>query len=71
MAKCASCEKPFTSVSIETMNGGVLFGVDRKVNVYVCPYCKTAVGAEIDPIALRTEIVAHVAKLLGKPSPFG
>ena len=55
--KCPACQKIVTS-----LRGGnleVTFSMVNSFNAvtYNCPHCNTILGCEIDPIALRTDIV--------------
>ena len=66
--KCPSCgQVPFRiniqSVDMQTPDGTTYRGVS-----YVCPNaaCQTILGASIDPVAIKSDILAKVQKLLGR-----
>jgi hypothetical protein len=65
MAKCPKCEKTFSNVRCEHVDvnasGGDWHGV-----AYSCPWCQSALGVEIDPIALKTDIVNQLMQALRK-----
>jgi hypothetical protein len=64
--KCPSCGKVVSRLDGDGVE--VDFGVGsvrRRALTYNCPSCQAVLGCEIDPIALRTEIVAQtVSELL-------
>lgn len=63
--KCPACDKP-----ILTLRGGttdVTFpGGTFKTIVFQCPSCTAVLGAQIDPIALRTDIINGTVERLMK-----
>jgi hypothetical protein len=64
MAKCPSCEKTFSSVTGEHTKVSVPAGRTWHGIVYMCPLCHAALSVEIDPIALKADIVQEVVKAL-------
>ena len=66
MAKCPGCERPFSNLSAEHTEISVPNGRTWHGIVYMCPVCRTAVGAEIDPITLKADIVNEVVAALRK-----
>jgi hypothetical protein len=58
------------TVRIAAVTATMFGGTDRKAVSYSCPACNAVLGVEIDPIALRTEIVSQtvdgVVRALGK-----
>jgi len=65
MAKCPRCEKPISRLSFTSLDAAS--GLDSwKAVVYSCPACGCAIGAQIDPLAIKADIVNDVAALLGK-----
>jgi len=59
MSKCPKCEQSLTEIRVEevTLNAG------RKVwngVTYFCPHCYTVLSVELDPIALKADIVKQV-----------
>lgn len=57
MGKCPKCEKLISSVKINPIEGRV--GTQAKLHclAYCCPYCSTVLSVEIDPIAIKTDMV--------------
>jgi len=64
MKKCPKCEKIITSVTIDDVNGCVLSMPTWKTISYQCPYCNTVLGVQIDPVAIKTDIVNEIVKAL-------
>lgn len=63
MGKCPKCDKILTFVNlsgldVHTPNGGALKGV-----TYECPMCQSVLSVQIDPIAVKTDIVNAIGKL--------
>jgi hypothetical protein len=65
-AKCPKCEASFTQVRGEKVTVNVPFGTSWNGISYSCPHCSTALTVEIDPIALKADIVSEVMKRLKK-----
>lgn len=63
---CPSCKTPVLSPIAEAVGITVISGIDRHGLTYKCPSCQTVLGCEIDPIALRSEIVQQVVDELFK-----
>jgi hypothetical protein len=62
--KCPGCGKvpthlSFNGIEIKRLGQNTWNGV-----TYLCPLCNTILGAEIDPIALKADIVNEVVKKL-------
>lgn len=67
LGKCSKCEKQLTHVHFEAVSIRQAFGVSGWKGVsYLCPNCKSILGVQIDPIAIRTEIVDQVVAELRK-----
>ena len=65
MAKCPKCDSLLGSMKIKEANASAGMGsVTWKGVFYLCPYCQTVLGASIDPIALKNDIVNSVVKKL-------
>jgi hypothetical protein len=70
-AKCPSCQKTIASLDGDGTNVSFNFGGESwKTIVFKCPLCNAVLGAQVDPIALRTDIVNmvtdRIAKLLNR-----
>lgn len=64
--KCPKCEKTLSQLTMEAVpiyqNMTVLWnGVS-----YLCPHCKTILGASLDPVALKTDTIAGLLLALRK-----
>lgn len=65
--KCPHCEAVINRVILKEVDGSVPFTSNTwKCVAYGCPSCQKAISVQIDPVALRTEILAGVKKLLGR-----
>jgi hypothetical protein len=62
--KCPKCEKSMGSLRIQGCDGNVVGGRSFKVIAICCPFCSTVLSAQIDPIAIKSDIVADIKKLL-------
>jgi phage FluMu protein Com len=59
-AKCPHCEKHLNSIRIDDITLNAFPGVDRKGVVYTCPMCFKVLSVEINPLAVRDEIVGQI-----------
>jgi hypothetical protein len=64
--KCPKCEKAVFSLQISATEAGEPFGTRWKALTYNCPYCNTILGCQIDPIAVKIDIVNEVLKGIKK-----
>lgn len=59
MSNCPSCEKKIQSIEMETIKG--IIGIQSYNLVsYNCPHCHVSLGVQMDPIALKTDIVNQI-----------
>ena len=60
--KCPNtdCRKTITKVQAEKVDVMVGFKLAWVGLSLLCPHCKTVLGASIDPIALKTDIVEAI-----------
>jgi len=65
MATCPKCEDPVTVLSIHPMTA-MAVGTTFKAVCYVCPSCDAVLGAGLDPIALKMDVVLEVLEGLRK-----
>jgi hypothetical protein len=63
LSKCPKCEQVFSHVSLNAVNVNAIGAAWNGVS-YDCPYCQTSLGVSIDPIAIKTDIVADLLKAL-------
>ena len=64
--KCPHCDKYVANLKVEAVDGHVTARPAWKAIALCCPMCNSMISAQIDPIAVRTEIVRQVEDLLKK-----
>ncbi len=62
LGKCPKCEKIISRVKIEDVDILVGFQPRWKGISYCCEHCNTVLNVEIDPIAIKAEIIDTVNK---------
>lgn len=60
IGKCPKCEKLVSSANLNEIEASVFMGTKWRTVTYNCPYCSTILGCQIDPIAIKTEIVSEI-----------
>jgi hypothetical protein len=66
--KCQKCEKVITYVRIEDVDVRVGFESRWHGVSYCCPFCNSVISVQIDPIALKTDIIDGVVEMLRRKS---
>jgi endogenous inhibitor of DNA gyrase (YacG/DUF329 family) len=63
-SKCPKCEKLVTRLNLNGMDASEPFkmGNGWKAITLTCPHCSSVLGAQIDPIAIRSDIVNAIKK---------
>lgn len=61
---CPKCETNMLRVDCEEINIYVSFNNQWRGLAYTCPTCHTVINIEMDPIALKHDIVMEIKKLL-------
>jgi len=64
MAKCPHCDGIISSFDLEEMTSSALFGQTWQTIAYVCPLCQKIISTQIDPIAIKTDIVNAIKPIL-------
>lgn len=64
--KCPKCEKLLSYATYSTPDIKQLGGRSWKGISINCPFCQTVLSMSIDPIAIKSDIVADIRKLLGR-----
>jgi uncharacterized protein with PIN domain len=64
--KCPKCDKTIAHAKAEAIELRVSPKEIYKGVSYLCPACKAVLGVEIDPIALKADIVRMVVERLGR-----
>lgn len=54
---CPHCKAPVSLVSIKDIQAQALLGATWKAVAYCCQACQAIISIQIDPIAIRTEII--------------
>jgi hypothetical protein len=62
--KCPKCETTITSVRIEDVDVQVGFEPAWRGISYCCPSCGSVLSVQIDPVALKTDIINGVVEQL-------
>jgi endogenous inhibitor of DNA gyrase (YacG/DUF329 family) len=63
--KCPKCEKLVMNVNISAIKAQVPFGQTSWNAVsYNCPSCQTVLSVQIDPVAIKTDIVQELFQKL-------
>jgi hypothetical protein len=63
---CPHCKSPVAAVNISDVQG--LTNLQNKWNciAYSCQACNCIISVQMDPVALRTDTLTEIARLLGK-----
>ena len=64
MKICPHCETVLTSVNIQDLTGNASGRTQWKCIAYTCPHCSKVLSVQIDPVALKTDTLNAVQKLL-------
>ncbi len=60
--KCPKCESTITNVKIEGVDVYVSMNKRWRGVSYICPSCNSVLSVQIDPVALKTDIINGVVK---------
>lgn len=64
--KCPKCNWTIAYATAEAIELRVLSQETYKGVTYSCPSCHAVLGAEVDPVALKADIVSEVLRGLGR-----
>jgi len=64
IGKCPKCEKILNSVNLEAIDIKEGFQSAWHGVSYCCPLCHTVLSVQIDPVALKTDIIEGIAQKL-------
>ena len=64
--KCPKCGQIMPHIKTEGVSAQVLFGKQWHGVSYQCPHCSTVLSVEIDPIAVKADIVNELFAKLRK-----
>jgi hypothetical protein len=62
-AKCPKCEKVLTGLRITPIIGTADNGSEWNCLAFSCPSCNTAIGADIDLTAVRSDLLNAIEAL--------
>jgi phage FluMu protein Com len=62
--KCPKCDQVMTFVNFQGVDAKEPFGNSWNAVSYQCPHCRTVLSVEIDPIALKADLVNELFKKL-------
>jgi hypothetical protein len=63
---CPKCEANVTRVNLTEITASAFMGKQWRTVKYSCPHCNTILGVQIDPIAIKTDIVEAILHAFGK-----
>ena len=67
ISKCPKCDKMIQNLRINGVDGSVFGGTTWKCITLCCPFCSAVLGTQIDPIAIKTDILDEMMQRLRKP----
>jgi phage FluMu protein Com len=62
--KCPHCNKTVARAVMENITIGGSETHSAKGVSYLCPHCHAVLSLSIDPLALNTELVRHIVRVL-------
>ena len=62
--KCPHCQNLITQVNVENIEIATGLATSYKGVSYSCPTCSSVLSVEIDPVALKADIVSDLLKAL-------
>jgi hypothetical protein len=67
VGKCPGCQKQINHTKLDSITvGDQAYGPRHRGVSVICPYCDAILGAAIDPVSLKAEIVDEILTALGK-----
>jgi phage FluMu protein Com len=57
MAKCPHCNELVLRVNLDKVESSALSGGSWNTILYSCPHCQKVLNVQIDPVALKTDII--------------
>lgn len=63
MAKCPHCNELVLRVNLDKVESSALGGPWNTI-LYSCPHCQKVLNVQIDPIAIKTDIIEAIKILL-------
>ena len=67
ISKCPRCDALVPRLTINGVDASEVLGSKTfRAITLNCPMCNAVLGAQIDPIAIRTDTLREIRKLLGR-----
>ena len=66
MGTCPKCGAIVGHVNLVEVTAGELFGNQWRAIKYCCPHCRVILSVQIDPVALKTDMIEGVVAALRK-----
>ena len=66
VGKCPNCQETIPNVVVESIGTQKPIAGGWNAICFRCPSCHTILSVQLDPVALRQDIVENVLKALGK-----
>ena len=63
-AMCPECNSTVSHLNIEEMTSSAFFGTQWRTIGFVCPSCQKILSIQIDPIAIKTDIINAVVSAI-------
>ena len=64
MAKCPYCNNTILSINLEKVQSSALCSMPPwNTILYSCPHCQKVLNVQIDPIAIKTDIIEATQKI--------
>lgn len=67
--KCPKCEQYVSSVNIEDVSVNYQGTPKWKGISYTCPFCNAILSVQIDPIAIRSDLLNGISNVLREKKP--
>lgn len=62
--KCPSCNATPITPTMQAFETGVPLGMKWKCIAFNCPKCKVVLGTQVDPVAIKYDIVQDLLRAL-------
>lgn len=60
--KCLNCQQVIPDVAVEPIGTQKPLAGGWNAICFLCPFCRTILGVQLDPVAIRQDIVESVSK---------
>jgi len=58
--KCPKCDQIVSRANLNEIEASAFMGTSWRTITYNCPHCSTILGCQIDPVAIKTDIVEEI-----------